>query len=397
MKVPTRSWGYLLPLALTGILLLSSLSCSSTLVTSTYTPNATATSPKNVILIGWDGAQREHVQESLGRGELPNLKQLASEGNLAAIDIYRTTDTKAGWTQVLTGYEPEVTGVFSNGRYQPIPKGYTIFERLEDFFGKDNFITVAVIGKKGHVDDDPPQKRRIKEGDKIEGEVIIENGIKYQLIPGKPYYNASPTMDVFINGLEEDEKVGAKAIELIQHYKDKPFFFFVHFAQVDHKGHQFGESSKEYNDALVSADIWTGKIMQKLKELNLYDKTLIYVTADHGFDEGQKSHNDAPYVFLGTNDPKVMRRGQRADITPTILDRFGLDLNKIQPPFDGHPLTKPYQPPLWEPLPSVAESSSQKSPQSVPMIATHVVVQGKTQVLVFSDSVSHWPCWGRRP
>jgi hypothetical protein len=348
-------------LVLSGILLLSSFSCSvmtGGIITNPANP-ATAP-PKNVVLIGWDGAQRNHVNECLSRDELPNLKQLASEGTLVAIDIYRTTDTKAGWTQILTGYEPEVTGVFSNGRYQPIPKGYTIFERLENFFGKDNFITAAVIGKKAHVDNDPPQKVKYKEGDIVQGEIITENGTKYQLIPGKPYFNASPAMDVFINGLEEDEKVGAKAIELLTHYKNKPFFFFVHFAQVDHKGHQFGENSKEYNDAVISADYWTGKIMQKLKELNLYDQTLIYVTADHGFDEGMKTHNDAPYVFLGTNDAKVMRRGQRADITPTILDRFGLDLNKIQPPLDGHPLTRPYQPPSWEPLPAVAKTTAVK-------------------------------------
>jgi hypothetical protein len=61
--------------------------------------------------------------------------------------------------------------------------------------------------------------------------------------------------------------------------------------------------------------------MQKLKDLNLYHQTLIYVTADHGFDEGQKTHNDAPYVFLGTNDAGVIRRGERADIT-TIMERL---------------------------------------------------------------------------
>jgi hypothetical protein len=71
------------------------------------------------------------------------------------------------------------------------------------------------------------------------------------------------------------------------------------------------------------------------------------VTADHGFDEGLTSHFDAPYVFLGTNDPKIKRSGERGDITPTILDRFGLDLTKITPPLNGHPLTKPYTKPIW--------------------------------------------------
>ncbi|HPZ82426.1 MAG TPA: alkaline phosphatase family protein, partial [Thermogutta sp.] len=128
--------------------------------------------------------------------------------------------------------------------------------------------------------------------------------------------------------------------------KDRPFFFFVHFASVDHQGHRFGENSKEYNDALISNDTWTGKIIAKLKELGLYDKTLVYVTADHGFNEGETRHSYAPYVILATNDPLVKRDGMRQDIAPTILARFGLDLSRFQPPLDGEPLTQPATKPV---------------------------------------------------
>ena len=338
-------WTFVLMLAMVFVAVAA---CNPTAQASQETP------PRNIVLIGWYGAQRNHVKEALARGELPNLKQLSSEGALVAIDVNRTTDTKAGWSQILSGYEPEVTGVFSNSRYQPIPKGYTVFERLEEHFGKDNFATVAVIGKKGHVDADPPVKQplsdksgKAQETKKPDQQIIVENGARYLVTPGKPYYNAKESMDVFINGLNEDQKVGTLALGMLDKYKDKPFFFFVHFAEVDHKGHSFGENSKEYNDALISADTWTGKIVAKLKELGLYDKTLVYVTADHGFDEGLTSHNDAPYVFLATNDKGVIRRGERADITPTILDRFGLDLSKINPPLDGHSLLKPYEAPRW--------------------------------------------------
>jgi hypothetical protein len=347
--------------------------------------------PQNIVLIGWDGAQRNHVKECLAKKELPNLEKLSSKGNLVAIDIYRITDTKSGWSQILTGYEPEITGVFSNGRYEPIPRGYSIFERLENHFGPDKIVTVAVIGKKGHVDDDAPQKIRLdnepaatgnqkkqpaarkqkKTGaqpaaksktqsptsqpalktedprKKPDGKVIEENGIRYRVIPGKPYYYTKDGMDLFLNGLKTNDNVGSHTLSLLEKYKNNRFFFFVHFAEVDHMGHTYGENSKEYNGALISSDLWLGRIMAKLRELNLDDKTLIYVTADHGFDEDRGSHADAPYVFLGTNDPKVMRRGERADITPTILDRFGLDLGKLEPPLSGHPLTKPYTPPSW--------------------------------------------------
>ncbi len=311
---------------------------------------------RNIVLIGWDGAQRNHVRECLDRAELPNLDKLSSEGALVAIDVLRVTDTKSGWAQILTGYQPEITGVFSNGLYQPIPRGYTVFERLENFFGAGEFVTVAVMGKKGNLGVRPPQRTRVQEERKGEtpkkkkrptGKIVMENGVKYRLVPGQPYYHAQESMDVFVNGLMEDQKVGSMTLDLLARYRDRPFFFFVHFAEVDHMGHQYGENSKQYNDALISADYWTGKIIEKLHELGLYEQTLIYVTADHGFDEGMKRHQDAPYIFLSTNDPLVSRPGERADIAPTILDRFGLDISAIEPPLDGHSLIRPYQASIW--------------------------------------------------
>jgi predicted AlkP superfamily pyrophosphatase or phosphodiesterase len=306
--------------------------------------------PQNVILIGWDGCQRNHLKECLERGELPGLTKLMSEGTLVDIDVKGVTDTKAGWSQILTGYNPTVTGVYSNGKYQPVPKGYSIFERLRAFFGADKIFTAAIIGKSAHVDAEAPQKVKLddeekapkgRKGKRQDGKIVEEDGVKYRVIPGKPYYYTKDGMDLWVNGLMLDKRVGDKALEVITQQKDKPFFLFVHFAEVDHKGHAFGENSKEYNDAIVSGDTQLGRIVAKLKELGLYDKTLIYVTADHGFDEGLKSHRDAPCVFLGTNDPKVTRAGLRADITPTILDRFGVDLEKVKPPLDGHSLLRP--------------------------------------------------------
>jgi len=313
-----------------------------------------AASPQNIVLIGWDGAQRNHVKECLERKELPSIQKLASEGSLVAIDIRRVTDTKAGWAQILTGYEPEVTGVYSNSRYQPIPQGYTVFERLESHFGPANINTAAVIGKGDHVGAEPPQRTRVTEkraaqitAKKTKGEIVTEDGVKYLVVPGQPYFSAHSTMDMFVNGLGENDVVGKKALEVIDQFKDDRFFLFVHFADADHQGHKYGENSKEYNAALVSCDAWTDKILQKLKDLGLYDKTLVYVTADHGFDEGRTGHSDAPYVFLATNDTGIRRRGQREDITPTILDRFGVDIMAISPRLDGQSLLRDQEAPPW--------------------------------------------------
>jgi hypothetical protein len=318
--------------------------------------NSVASNPPiNVILIGWDGAQREHTYDLLDAERLPNLERLSKDGALVDINIYGKTDTKAGWAQILTGYDDGITGVYSNQKYQPIPKGYTIFERLEDRFGADNFATLAVIGKTDHVGADGPKlvplsdldkvknkKRRKKLENKLknEGKLIEKDGVKYYEIPGKPYYITKDSMDLFENGLHENDKVGTRALEVLDEYKTKPFFYFIHFADVDSNGHKFGENSAEYEAALESCDKWLGRIRYELKRLGLADKTLIYVTADHGFDEGQKSHKDAPYVFLATNDKFVTGSGTRADITPTILARYVFDFATITPPLSGRPLSK---------------------------------------------------------
>jgi hypothetical protein len=320
---------------------------------------AAAEKTRNVILVGWDGAQREHVDQCLSRKELPNLQRLIDQGKYVKIDIEGTTDTKAGWTQILTGYYPQVTGVYSNSRYQPVPKGLSLFERLEDKFGKDNFVTVAVIGKKQHCGEiDPPQKIRLDEekqdnandshqgaqpgaGARPRGRIVEENGVKYRLIPGSPYYGMHTALEVWEFGLMEDEKVGTRALELLDRYKDKPFLFFVHFASVDHDGHKYGENSPEYNAALVSNDLWLGKLIDQVRELGLADQTQFYVTADHGFDEDAKTHKAAPYVFLATNNKAVSRDGRRQDVAPTILEAFGVDVATLRPPLDGISLTKP--------------------------------------------------------
>jgi arylsulfatase A-like enzyme len=334
--------------------------------------------PQNIILVGWDAAHRDHVKTLLKEDKMPTLKKLVEEGTIVDIDVTSgATDTKAGWTQILTGYKPEITGVYNNAKYRDVPAGYSVFERTKAQFGADKFAAVAVIGKKGHcgeinepfkrpfdpvkdgkdekaADQGGKKKGKKKDGgsqpgfkEKKLGRVVEENGQKFVVFEGSPYYTMHKACDEWHFGLMEDVKVGDKALEMLDKYKEKPFFFFVHFGEVDHSGHKHGEPSKEYNDAIISGDTQVGRIVEKLKALNLYDKTKIYVVADHGFDVGGKGHKYAPYVFLATNDKKVMRDGTRADITPTILDRFGLDLSKIEPRLDGESLlsaaTKPVE------------------------------------------------------
>jgi len=303
--------------------------------------SAKVNEPKNVILISWDGVQRDHLNELLDDGKLPNLKALSEEGAMIPIEITtHKTDTKAGHTQMLTGYTPEVTGVYSNVRYGPIPEGLSLFERLEDYYGKDNVVTIALTGKTDHIGSLPagkrPEGRVLRAAGKRQGKM---KGPRREIIdcPAEPWNLVKNHMDVWDGDKGRNaSKVGPQALNYLDEYGKKRFFFFLHFSDPDSKGHAFGENSDEYSNAIITCDTWLGEIRNRLKELGIDQNTLIYVTSDHGFDEGKKTHGNAPYVWLATNDSDLIaKEGDQMDIAPTILERLGIDVAIFQPVMPG--------------------------------------------------------------
>ena len=279
----------------------------------------TAPEERNAILISWDGALREHVRAALARGKLPNLAKLTHLGALVDIDVTgHQTDTKAGHAQLLTGYDPALTGVYSNGKFNPIPRGYSIFERLTQALGKQGITTIMLTGKDHNLGSRPP-------------------GL---LSHGEPYFLVRPSITVWDGDqMRSASKVGEKAVSYIRNYANKGrFFLFIHFADIDVSGHRDGESSEAYDRALSECDLWLGKIMTELESLGADGRTLVYVSADHGFEVGTKNHGNAPHIFLATSDPSVAQAGQQRDVAPTILHAMGVDLAKISPALPGTPL-----------------------------------------------------------
>jgi predicted AlkP superfamily pyrophosphatase or phosphodiesterase len=271
----------------------------------------------NIVLIGWDGCRRDVLKEMIARKELPAVTALAKEGSLVDITVTTgATDTTAGWAQILTGYKPEISGVYSNKRLKPIPKGMTTLERARMAPGTDTVYTAMIVAKKQNLGSEAP----------------------HASFAGGPYYLSQAGMDLFVNDLQTNERVVNLVMQTIEKQKDKRFLMFVQFAEPDRAGHAHGEGSREYREAIKLNDASTGNIIAKLRDLGFYERSLVYVVSEHGFDVGQKNHLDAPNVFCATNDNTVKRNGDRADIAPTILKRFGVDLSTIAPPLSGTPL-----------------------------------------------------------
>ncbi len=174
---------------------------------------------KNIILIGWDGTQRSRLKGLLKDGKLPNLKLLIQEGRLIDLDVTTgDTSTKAGWAEILTGYSCRITGVYNNReKYKPIPRGYTIFERLKDYFGDKNIVTVFLAGKKHNLGVRGPHKVWPKGPRGIwwneaawskwqpKNEEILH-------MEGEPYMLTKARVDFFENGLGKVWQVGPRAL-----------------------------------------------------------------------------------------------------------------------------------------------------------------------------------------
>jgi hypothetical protein len=337
------------------LLILLVLGCSNS---TKITDNTLNKQFKNVILVGWDGVQRDHLNELLEDGQLPSFsKYFLDQGS--CVDTMITTganETKPGWSEILTGYSPLQTGVFSNEDYKPIPKGYTIFERLEEKFSSESIVTMFIAGKVNNVAARGPHKicvnclhrdptkggYKLKYWDENSNELFPRFGKEpiLEQREGEPYFITKDNIDVYVHALRKSLNVKTKVFSYLDEHYNKRFFIFLHYEEPDEQGHLYGENSEEYSNAIIQNDKLLEDLVLKLKQLGISDKTILYLVTDHGMDEAERGHRMAAETFFCSTEKNLNEKiiGDRKDVTPTILERYGFDLETIKPILDGKSL-----------------------------------------------------------
>ena len=136
--------------------------------------------------------------------------------------------------------------------------------------------------------------------------------------------------------------------------KNKPFFLWLHCFD-PHAPYEppepFATTCKNnlYDGEISYTDQMLGKVMTTLKEMNLWDQTLVILTADHGEglgDHGEKTHaifiyDSTLHVPLIVRYPKLLSLNQgppvpvkisqevsTMDIFPTVLDLVSAKMDK---------------------------------------------------------------------
>jgi arylsulfatase A-like enzyme len=159
---------------------------------------------------------------------------------------------------------------------------------------------------------------------------------------GRLLKRAAP--DVLEN-VKSSPATAARAIQLIK--KWKPNFLFIHFDDVDHAGHEFEWKSPKYFEAVEMIDALIADVFSALKDARIYDRTVLFITADHG-GLGKKHGGESmvelqiPFIVHGTGVAKrreLLGPVNTYDLAPTIAWVLGLD---APPAWIGRPIVEAF-------------------------------------------------------
>lgn len=100
--------------------------------------------------------------------------------------------------------------------------------------------------------------------------------------------------------------------------------------------------NRRYSALVTMTDHWFGKLINKLKELNMYEDTVVIMTTDHGYFLGERDYlgknymhlyNELAHLPLIIKFPHGERAGeqvnqitQNIDVMPTVLDFNGIKI-----------------------------------------------------------------------
>lgn len=309
---------------------------ASLLVSAAMTTAASAAD--RVVLISWDGVRRDTLHELLeyqpiaeAPRECPHTtdrEALMPEPcgdhwtclpNLCQFQVVDSKDvegkalTRPQHAQMLTGYGPQETGDITNSGRAGVPEGMTIYEHLAVV--RPDVTTVHLAGLK------------------FIGEGVISHAM------------GSGAIDLLLRRGSRDRYTGIDTTSQVEAGLDflggtPAFFFFIHYKAADVVGHRAGDRGRAYRQAIIGNDTQLGAVLALLDGWGQLEGTKVYVTTDHGFDGIFHINRDTPSVaetWLASNAHDLTPgEGSILDVTPTVLDAFGVDPNGAAgPPYRG--------------------------------------------------------------
>lgn len=262
---------------------------------------------KHVILISMDTTRADHLScYGFDKKTTPNIDKFAKDSVLFEQCITPIPYTLPAHSCMMTGTNPVYHGVHDNTSYTLSSENITLAERFQD-----NAYTAGAIVST----------------------YVLNN--KFGMSQGFDTYD-----DEFRNPKEvfyETERLGDEtsqvAIEWLEQHKDENFFLFLHYYDPHDPYRPPQPFASQFADDLYSGEIaftdfCVKKVFDKLKELKLYDDSLIIIVGDHGEglgDHGEQQHGyyiyqSSIHVPMIVHFPGGKYKNKRVDKTVGLID-----------------------------------------------------------------------------
>jgi arylsulfatase A-like enzyme/Tfp pilus assembly protein PilF len=294
---------------------------------------------RHVLLISIDTCRADHLGcYGYHRPTTPNIDKLAAQSVLFENVISSAPITLPSHSSMLTGTIPPYHGVHNNSDYKLGESNVTLAEILT---GR-GFATGAIISA-----------------------YVLDS--QYGLDQGFDSYNDSfeePVRNLLYFSERRGTETSRFADEWLEKHKDEKFFLFLHYFDPHIKYTPPEPFATEFADNLYAGEIaytdyCIGQVIKKLKDLNIYDSTLLIITADHGEMLGEHGEDDhtyfiyqpaikVPLIFKlpGRHKPqKVKNLVGLIDIMPTVCSLLGIEApahvqgKDLSPYFDQSPIS----------------------------------------------------------
>jgi arylsulfatase A-like enzyme len=275
---------------------------------------------RNVLLISIDTCRADHLScYGYKKKTTPNIDAIAAEGILFENVVAPTPLTLPSHSSMLTGTIPIYHGVHDNIAYRLAESNITLAEILKEA----GFVTGAAVSA-----------------------FVLDS--QFGIDQGFDSFNdrfKSPLEDSAVEQRRGDETTGL-CLDWLEENQERKFFYFLHYydPHADYEPPEpfaFIFPSSAYAGEIAYTDHCIGQVVAKLKELDLYDSTLIIITADHGEmlgEHGEITHGlfiyngvtSIPFVIKvpGRSDAvRIKSTAGLIDIVPTVCS-----LLDIEPP-----------------------------------------------------------------
>ena len=116
----------------------------------------------------------------------------------------------------------------------------------------------------------------------------------------------------------------AKAFDFLVKNREEPTLVFLYSVHTDHAGHKYKWMSPEYIRSIEEADVEIGKLIDKMKQEDLYDDTHFMFLSDHGgieYGHGGVS-TDEMIVPWGITGPRIAKGIKMKEANNTVNPLF---------------------------------------------------------------------------